>query len=185
VNVEQAIQILRRFAVAFSFSSPMTDPFTQISRTILAALQADAGWAALVKRGNVVDMTSPAFERFRTQVQSGDVPEVVLVQEDFRLRPFGTNSRVAELEQDFQMIVTHDSLRVMPVNVLKFRTLAALARCGPTLGLDGLVREWEITGGADDAIGSKPWKRGSERWVSAMTIRVQMYFTRDRLVSVS
>jgi hypothetical protein len=163
----------------------MIDPFTQISRAILTALQADAGWAALVKPGNVVDMTSSSFERFRTQLQSGDTPEAILLQGTFVLKPYGPSSRMAEMDQAFNLIVTHDSLRVCPVNRLKFQTLIALSKAGPSLGFDGLVREWQITSGEDDALGQKQWRRGTQRWVSVMSIHVSMTMTRERLASLS
>lgn len=163
----------------------MTDPFTQLSRAILGALQADARWASLVKPGNVVDMTSSAFERFKTQLQPADVPEAILLQDQFKLKPFGASSRIAEMDQGFQLIVTHGSLRVFPVNLLKFQTLIALAKAGPTLGLDGLVRDWQITQGEDDAQGQKQWRRGALRWVSILSIHVNMFISRERLVSLT
>lgn len=162
----------------------MVDPFTQTSQAILAALQADAAWSAMVKPGNVIDMTADTFERFKSQLQPGDVPEAILLQGDFTLKPFGASSRIAEMEQGYQLVVTHDSLRVRPVNWLKFQTLIALARAGPTLGFDGLIRGWEITNGQDDALGQKQWRRGTQRWVSVLTIRVSMYMARDRLASL-
>jgi hypothetical protein len=167
----------------------MFDPFTQISRAILTALEANETWSALVKPGNLIDMTSDSFERFKTQVQSADLPEVVLLQSEFRLKPFGASSRLAEMRQDYQLIVTHDSLRARPVNLLKYATLVALAKAGPALGLDGLVREWEILQGDEDAVGHrrgeafrKVWRRETNRWISAMTIRVSMFIGRERLV---
>jgi hypothetical protein len=162
----------------------MTDPFTQVSRAILGALQADAGWASLVKPGNVVDMTSSTFERFKTQLQPADVPEAILLQGEFRLRPFGASSRIAEMEQSYQFIATSDSLQVCPVNLLKYQTLIALAKAGATLGLDGLVRDWQITQAEDDALGHKEWRRGTLRWVSVLTIHVNMYVTRERLAAM-
>lgn len=162
----------------------MMDPFTQTSQAILGALQADAGWSAMVKPGNVVDMTADSFERFKSQLQPADVPEAILLQGEFTLKPFGGSSRIAEMEQGYQLIVTHDSLRVTPVNQLKFQTLIALAKVGPTLGFDGLIRGWEITQGDDDALGQKQWRRGTQRWVSVLTIRVSMYIARDRLASL-
>jgi len=161
----------------------MLDLFTQVSRAILGALAADAGWAALVKPGNVVDMTADSFERFRTQLQPADVPEAILLQGQFKLKPFGSSSRIAEMEQSFQLIVTHGSLRVRPVNQLKYQTLIALAKSGPTLGFDGLIRGWEITQGEDDCLGQKQWRRGTQRWVSVLAICVSMYVTRESLLS--
>jgi hypothetical protein len=161
----------------------MLDPFTQVCRAILGALRADAAWAALVKPGNVVDMTADSFEQFRSRLEPADVPEVILLQGQFKLQPFGSSSRIAEMEQGFQFIVTHDSLRVRPVNQLKYQTLVALAKSGPTLGLDGLIRGWEITQGEDDALGQKQWRRGTRRWVSVLEVHVSMYVTRETLVA--
>ena len=162
----------------------MIDPFTQVSRAILAALQADAGWAGMVKPGNVIDMTASSFERFRTQLQSADTPEVILLQEAFALKPFGPSSRIAEMQQAFGLIATHDSLQVCPVNRLKFPTLIALSKAGPSLGFDGLVRQWQISSGEDDALGQKQWRRGTQRWVSILSVHVSMFITREQLQSM-
>lgn len=158
-----------------------SDPFTTVSAAILSALQGDSAWAALVKRGNVIDMTADTFERWKGQLQSGDVPEVILLQGDFRLKPFGGSSRIAEMQQSYDLIATHDSLRVTPVNALKYATFTALARAGPALGLEGLVRAWEITHGHDDSSGQKPWRRGTLRWVSVLRIEVGMYLARETI----
>jgi hypothetical protein len=160
-----------------------TDPFTASARAILAALRAGAGFTSIVPAGNLIDMTADTFERFKTTIQSGDTPEVVLLQEAFRLAPFTAGSRAAEIDQTFQLIATHDSLRAVPLNALKFQTLLALAGAGPSLGLEGLVRQWSLTDARDDAFGPKQWRRGTERWVSILSIEVGMYLSRDRLAS--
>jgi hypothetical protein len=139
----------------------------------------------VVKPGNVEDMTASSFERFKTQLQPADVPEAILLQGEFKLKPFGASSRIAEMEQGFQLILTSDSLRVCPVNLLKYQTLIALAKVGSALGLDGLVRDWQITQGEDDALGQKQWRRGTQRWVSILTIHVNMFVTREHLTSLS
>jgi hypothetical protein len=161
----------------------MTDPFTLTASAILGALRASAGFTALVAPGNIVDMTSDCFEQFKKQVQPADLPEVILLQGEFVLRPFGANSSTTDLSQTWQLIVTHDSLRVRPVNVLKYQTMAALLKVGTTLGLTGLVRGWEITDGRDDALGQTQWKRGTARWVSVLAITVQMYLMRQQIMA--
>ena len=149
-------------------------------------MQADAGWASLVKPGNVVDMTASSFERFKTQLQPADVPEAILLQGEFKLKPFGASSRIAEMEQRFQLILTQrfasglsgESFEISDAR-LRWR------KSGSALGLDGLVRDWQITQGEDDALGQKQWRRGSQRWVSVLAIRVNMFVTRERLTSLS
>ena len=157
----------------------MPDPFTTTASAILAALRASAGFTAMVAPGNVIDMTADCFEQFKKQVQPADLPEVILLQGEFVLQPFGTNSRTSDLSQTWQMIVTHDSLRVKPLNALKYQTMVALLKAGSTLGLGGLVRGWEITDGRDDALGQNQWKRGTARWVSVLAITVEMYLMRQ------
>jgi hypothetical protein len=160
-----------------------TDPFTASAEAILAALRGSGGFTSIVPAGNLIDMTADTFERFKTTIQSADTPEVVLLQEAFRLEPFTAGSRAAEIDQTFQLITTYDSLLAGPMNALKFQTLLALARAGPSLGLEGLVRQWSITDARDDAFGPKQWRRGTERWVSILAIEVRMYLSRDRLAS--
>jgi len=160
-----------------------TDPFTAASNAILKALQSCSVFAAIVPPGNLIDMTAASFERFKGQLQASDTPEVVLLQEAFELQPFGGNSRVASLSQSYQLVATHESLRVTPVNALKYAAMAALLRAGPDLGLSGLVRSWEIHQGRDDAFGPPQWRRATQRWVSVMSIVVHMELDRSVLLS--
>jgi hypothetical protein len=160
-----------------------TDPFTMAAGAILSALRASPGFTSIVPAGNLIDMTADTFERFKTTLPSGDTPEVVLLQEAFRLLPFTAGSRSAQIEQTFQLIATQDSLRTGPLNALKYQTLLALAGRGASLGLDGLVRQWSLSDGRDDAFGPKQWRRGTERWVSIVAIEVTMYLSRDLFVS--
>jgi hypothetical protein len=161
----------------------MTDPFTSTASAILGALRASAGFTAIVAPGNVIDMTADCFEQFKKQVQPADLPEVVLLQSEFELRPFGINSHTCDMSQTWQMIVTHDSLRVRPVNALKYQTMVALLKAGASLGLSGLVRGWEITDGRDDALGQNQWKRGTARWVSVLAITVELYLMRQLIMA--
>ncbi len=149
------------------------DPFTRCARAISAALLGAPGFAALV-RGRVVDMTSPQFERFSTDVQPGDLPEVAVVQGAFAMVPFGSNSRVADISQHFDLRMTFDSLWSVPMNAVKYQAFIALLRSGPTLGLDGLVRGWQIVGGRDSPDGQTNWTRGAVRWISILGIQVEM-----------
>jgi hypothetical protein len=156
-----------------------TDPFTAAAGAILSALRASPGFTSIVPAGNLIDMTSDLFERFKTTLPSGDTPEVVLLQDAFRMLPFTAGSRCAQIEQTFQLITTQDSLRTGPLNALKYQTLLALGAQGASLGLDGLVRQWSLADGHDDAFGPKQWRRGTERWVSIVAIEVTMYLPRD------
>jgi hypothetical protein len=160
-----------------------TDPFTSASTAILNALKSSSAFTTIVRAGNLIDLTSDSFEQFKGQLQFGDTPEVALLPQTFELQPFGSNSQVASLSQAYQLVATHDSLQVKPVNALKFAAMVALLQAGPDLGLSGLVRSWEITKGADDAFGHPQWRRSSQRWVSVMSIVVYMELDRSSLIS--
>jgi hypothetical protein len=161
----------------------MPDPFTSASAAIISAFQSSASFGAIVQPGNLIDMTVANFEKFKGQIQSGDTPEVVLMPEAFTLQPFGANSLVASLSQAYQLIATHDSLRLTSVNALKFAAMSALLAAGPDLGLGGLVRSWEIKQGKDDPFGQTQWRRATQRWVSIMSIWVYMDLNRSTLLS--
>jgi hypothetical protein len=156
------------------------DPITQVYQVIRAGLLAGC---PSVKAGNFPDATDPKFERVKTEVQSGDLPEYVLLNGAYRLMPFGSSSRRADLVQTFQLLTTVDSLRVAPLNALKFQVLVAMLKLDDTLGLP-FVQNWTIDGGADDPFGQQEWKRGTQRWVSACTITVNMYFERRLLLAM-
>jgi len=161
----------------------MIDPFTQVSQRIATVLQAYPGFSALVNPGNFRQMTQANFTKFAENISTADTPEFVLLQTGFNLKPFGSTSQKAELTQAFQLIQTANNLVVTPVNKLKFAIFVALFKAGDTLGLDGLVMNWEITGGLDDAWGQKEWKRDALRWVSHCTIVVQMDMGVDQLLA--
>jgi hypothetical protein len=158
------------------------DPFTQASSAIVAALQSCSAFTDLVRPGNLIDVTSEAFENFKSQLQFGDTPEVVLLPEAFTLQPFGSNSRVATLSQTYQIVATHDSLRAQPVNALKYAAMTALLQAGPDLGLGGLVSSWQITQGKDDPFGHPAWRRTTQRWISVMSIIVDMQLDRSIVI---
>jgi hypothetical protein len=158
------------------------DPFTAASSAIVAALQSCSAFTAIVRAGNLIDVTDSAFENFKSQLQFGDTPEVVLLPEAFELQPFGANSRVASLSQTYQLVATHESLRAQPVNALKFAAMTALLQAGPDLGLGGLVRSWQISQGRDDPFGHPPWRRATQRWISVMSIVVSMELDRSVVI---
>jgi len=162
---------------------PTTDPITQASQAILTALKSSAAIAALIAAGNIVDMTSAQFANFRSQYQNSDYPLLVLLQKDFELKPFGVNSTVASISQSFALLVMHDTTRPPTANAIKFAVLAALLNAGSSLGLDGLVRDFVLTGGADDiepTLGQKQKPAG--RWSSVLTIKVWLDVSRQSLL---
>jgi hypothetical protein len=161
----------------------MTDPFTAAASAILSALSASSSFSAIVAPGNLIDLSSDSFERFKSQLQFGDTPEVVLLPDGFELQPFGANSKVASLSQTFELIATHDSLRTATLNALKFAVMTALLKSGTELGLGSLVRSWEIHKGRDDFEGHSSWRRGAQRWVSLMSITVHMELDRSQLLA--
>jgi len=159
---------------------PTTDPITQASQAILTALNSNTAVTALIAAGNIIDMTSPQFVNFRTSYQNSDYPLLLLLQKDFDLKPFGVNSTVASINQSFQLLVMHDPTRQPTANAIKFAVMAALLNAGNSLGLDGLVRDFIITSGADDIVPISLQKPPG-RWSSVLVIKVSMDVSRQSL----
>jgi hypothetical protein len=150
----------------------------------MGALRLSKPLGTLVRAGNIVDVSAANFEQFKSQIQTSDTPEIVLLPEAFSLQPFGTNSQVASLSQTFQLVLTQDSLRSGILNAVKFAAMLALLQAGPDLGLGGLIRSWEIRQGKDDPFGQTQWRRGTQRFVSVMSILVNMELDRSQLLSM-
>lgn len=149
------------------------DPITAIAQRLVAVLKGSSNFMELA--GKIEDMTAPAFERFKTEIQAGDLPEVAIVQGAFSFDPFGPNSKVAMFTQQFKLVMVMESLKSPPLNQLKMVLMGALADADPQLGLDGLVFKWECASARDDAFGPKEWTRETVRFLSFMDIVVTFY----------
>ena len=158
------------------------DPFTTAHQAIFTALQNYAPLTALVLPGNFIDTTDPLFEQFKPQITSADAPQIRILQDDFTLPPFGGNSKTVEFSQDFIVQVTTDLLRITPLNQLKYLLLIALVKAGPELGLD-FVSGFTLSDCRDSFTQPADLIQKSRRWTAAMTIRVQMFLSRQTLAS--
>lgn len=160
--------------------STYVSPTTLVYRTIRQRIL-DFQPLVTIKAGNLPDLSNQTFEQFKQSVQPGDLPEAALIQEDFVAKPFGSNSLKSDRTQSFRLFLTIDKLQVTPINNLKDQVFAGLFQLGPDLGLRGMVDDWNIRGGADDAFGQREWKRDTMRYLSALSIVVSMYETRQSL----
>jgi hypothetical protein len=169
---------------------PFTDPFTRAYDAVWAALLADdgpGGFASLVKPNNRVILSREGNTPIKDALQAADVPEVSLIPTAYRLSPFGSNSRAAELSQSYQLVAATDVLSILPIDRVKWRTFVALFRAGTDLGLTGLCRGWAITDATDGTggilIANKDVERGKRGIGSILTINVDLYVPRDQLLS--
>lgn len=170
--------------------SDLVDPISRVYSTIRSALLNNQAFLDIVAVGNFLDMTSDKFDTWKTQTQGGDLPQVVLIQQNFHLNPFGSNSKIADITQTYQLIMTEGSLKIIPLNKLKMAALAALAAVGPDLGLAGLVRGWTngtgrdvpfLPNNTDQTSVLSFFAQGISRWVSVVPITIDMYISRRDL----
>ncbi len=164
----------------------MPDPITQTYQALWRPLIADAGFAALVGPGQRLDLSaSGSINVPQGALGPAQLPQVMLLQGAFSLRPLGRNARVAEAMQSFTLAVATDGLHIAPLNQIKYRALVALANAGPTLDLP-FVRDYVINHGADEVNQAMPLfaKIGALpiHWASLMHIQVNLYFERAALV---
>ncbi len=159
-----------------SLATPL-DPFTRVYQVIRNQLLA---FQPLIVVKNIPDLSSKTFDGFK-EVTYQSLPELLLIQDDFTLQPFGRNSLRCDFAQTYRLICTIDQLQVWPINKLKWQAFAGLYQLGDDLGLSGLVETWIVRGGMDDAFGQKEWKRDTLRYLSALSITVSMYVSRQSL----
>jgi len=165
-------------------SETQPDPITATYRRIRAILLGHGGFTAIVNPGNFPDMSLPAFSQIKPNVQPGDLPEVLLFQSGFRMLLFGRNSLSCEIVQTFDLVTTIDKLQVTPLNAVKWQSFVALSAGGIDLGLPGLVRDWMLQDGADDAFGQAQWKRDTLRYVSMIRIVTTLSIPRQTVLSL-
>jgi hypothetical protein len=165
------------------------DPFTAAHQAIFAALQNYAPLAAVVLPGNFVDTTDPLFQQFKPGITAGDTPQVQILQDEFVLPPFGGSSTTVQFTQSYRVFFCTDVLQVVPLNQLKYLSLIALVKAGPTLGLT-YVKSYEVKTGRDDCgLGKTPSSsiqsqlQNSQRWAAAFVINVEMYLSRQQLAA--
>jgi len=159
-----------------------TDPFTVVARAIVAALRARPAFMALVQTGNIVDMTDPAFQQFKENLSAADLPEVIVRQGAFAMKPLGRNSMAGWLGQTYELICVTDFVNSVGLNQINWQAFLALFQSGVDLGATGLVSFWQVLGGADSLVGpSGQDAQGSKRLVSALKIEVEMQVAKTTL----
>lgn len=161
--------------------STSLNPFTLVYQAILDTARQSSKMMELITPSNVMDQSDPAWKSFLDTAGPSDFPMLVLLQSSFVLSPFGSNSKISSMNQNYELIMTTDTLNVWDPNDLKFAMFNALGAKGTDLGMPGLVREWEITDSRDSIVDRSDWKYGSDRWQSTMTIVVRMYRSRAEL----
>lgn len=175
-------------------SDTSLDPFTQANKAIFDALMAFPQFGELVRVGN----------RFSSVKRTGAVPltvnkgstgpsgpadflapasltdggEIRVTQSGFLLSPFGSNSKVSEAEQTYDVGIATDSPDATRINRLKWFGLRALLRAGSDLGLP-FVRGWTISQASES--NAKVEENRQAGWSTAFSVNVAMYWTRANL----
>jgi hypothetical protein len=167
----------------------VVDPFTRAYQAVWTALNAHAGFTDLVRVNNRNDLTGAAPGTRKGAGQFADFGEVSLVPAGFNASPFGSNSKIADVSQSFQLITSTERITdLVKLNKIKFQTMIALAKAGADLGLTGLCREWNVSGGQDGVgagiVAGIDVTHGKNGLVSLLTIDVQMYMNRAELVAL-
>lgn len=167
------------------------DPFTQTQKAIFDALLAFPQFAELVRVGNRLSSVQrsgvPRIDKPRgtpadyakpgAYVASG---ELKVSEAGHRLRPFGSNSRIAEAAQSFAVSLTTAAVDSVPLNRLKWRAMQALYLAGDDLGLP-FVRGWDISDAGEEPSSTNPDGTTRQGWVTAFNVNVEMYWPRATL----
>jgi hypothetical protein len=141
-------------------------------------------WAALVRGKVRFDEGVQHPPRYQRQgIDAGDTPEMMLVPGKGMWDMFTTSSLACGVTQDYDLRLTGKDLDLLPVNAVKWQSLRAFELAGPQIGLPKLVRRVTVLT-AEDEIAEpkeKDKSRGTSRWLSLLTYRVEMTITRANI----
>jgi hypothetical protein len=170
--------------------SAAADPITAGYKAVWSILKANGLFKSSIHRMN--DWSDGKLQSPLQGLLPDSVPEVSLVQGRFLLKPFGSNSKIAELEQTYTIVDVTDRLQVADANLIKFAVLAAFRRNSPetlTWGGRPFCEQFLLSDGSDGAsgvvlpglIGVPDAARGVNRLVSVVAITLGLYFDADTL----
>lgn len=162
----------------------MADPFTETYSAIRAAFIAWAplaGDGGLVKPGNLPDYS--AKDPYKSNITPADLPELVLTQSAFRIRPYGRNSLTTTIEQSYPVVMSAHTLKLPPINAVKYELCRALLAAPDKFGLSYIL-DWNISTGSDEVAGNPEAMRGGNMRVSVAQINVEMALPRKTILSL-
>lgn len=159
------------------------DPFTQVYTALRNIIMGDAVLAAApfsMTTAKFQDLSDPKFFQLlnKASLQTADTPQMYMVQGKTGIRPWGTNSKIANFRQVYPLIVVLSNQSLFPVNVVKWRLWVSLYQAGNDIGLRGLVGNVSIDDGVDDLFGHQEFKQFQERWMTVTNIVVDGYLDR-------
>lgn len=174
------------------------DPFTAAYRATLGALKESVFLRDQCKvkvgeapgTGNVPDLTDGTTDALMASgSMPADFPALILIQGACLIKPFGSNSKVAELIKTYPLIVLTDTLQVVDVNKVEYGICGALyhadlERNAGFLGNE-FIRDVEVTGASDGTSGLKlpgvDEPLPPNRWSAIVNIRYVMWVPRELL----
>lgn len=152
-----------------------SDPFTESYQTILSNISKDQYLSKIFK--TIIDLSNPKFTKFKDEVSSSDLPELVVLPATCSLKPLGTNSKTSTAKIDFVLVCTFDTLQVNnPLQTL-FLLLRSFVLAGDTLYQLPYIRDVNIKAGLNDLFGKEPWSRSATRQVLTITITPEYSFS--------
>ena len=148
-----------------------TDPFTQCEALIIATLEGDTAWKALVKEANRLWRTGTARSVRRLGEITGDVPSVDLAPAGFEVEGWTSSGLVCQ--QTFELRIMSGDLRpkqaMFPLRFATIRVLHSL-RVVPDAAKPWLTAV-EFWASDDDVVGGGRTPAG---WVTALSIVCKM-----------
>lgn len=152
-------------------------------KAVWSILRANALFMGSIKRTN--DWSDGTLEALALQaLNPADMPEISLVQGGYVLRPFGSNSKSAEIDQTYTIVDVTGTLQIATVNKIKWAVTGAFRNNNPedvTWNSQPFCRGFMLTNGSDGMTGiSLPTidgsaARGVNRLVSIVAVTLSLY----------
>lgn len=160
------------------------DPITAGYKAVWSILRANALFMANIKRTN--DWSDGTLEALALQaLTNSDMPEISLLQGAFVLKPWGSNSKAAEIDQVYTLVDVTGTLQVSKVNQIKWAVMGAFRANSPesvTWDSQPFCRGFMLASGSDGSggislpgLGGDSPARGVSRLVSIVAITLSLY----------
>ena len=167
-----------------------TTRFTAAYQAIANALLANTTFIGLVKLANLNVWCDGKQQQLLTGVQTGNLPEVTLIQTHHLLHPWGSTSKEACATRNYGLVAITDTMQIDAINAIEDAVMGAMyyGNLERTALFGGVnyIKNVMITGGGDGSNGIQlptlpDATRGVNRQGALINIQLELYWPRTSL----
>ena len=110
---------------------PLTAFYMGVANALLSNTYLTGGSSPLLKLGNLNVWCDGVQQTLMQAIQTGNTPEITLIQSLHSIHPFGHTSEVSEFRQTVSLACVTDTLQISQINAIKYGVTAAMLNSNP------------------------------------------------------